>query len=457
MKLALVVALLLALLACTAHADRTRLTKERLAWILHTLSRSSVVVNNPGGGSAAIRSQALVNLAMFEAANSIEQKFEPYLVKFSEIPSTVDLRRANKVAAVARAARRVLDWLYKGVTAQGLRFFHREGEEILVQSIEREHPEDIAAGLALGDYIAARLITNRTGDGWVDPPASINVSAVCPCQGDTDYKYNIDPWFPGAPTFSAYGFTVKSFGRADDPFYQSPLYYVPPPPSTDSDANIADMQETFGYGTSYAANQTWTQSTNYTGLFHAGFYGSFNDWSYDVMVTADSIGTDDVDLLRVLAIASMSSHDSHAAHWRWKYTYFRGRPITAYRLLDPNRVGSRIKQFYDPNWWPITVTAQTPEYPSGHSSRTSGFVAVFRLAFGDNHSYSTTSFSLALDPQADTVAKRSYTSFSAMINEVNNARLYAGVHYRSSVNAATVLGTRVASDYWGRLLRPRRC
>jgi len=456
MKLASLALLLILAFATTVHADRTRITKERIAWILQTLSRSSVVVNNPGGGSAAIRSQALVNLAMFEAANSIEQKYEPFLVKFSEIPNTVDLHRANKVAAIARAARRVLDWLYPGVTNQGLKFFHREGEDILVQSIEREHPTDIAEGLELGDYVAARLIANRTGDGWVDPPASINVAAACPCTGDMDYKYNLPPWFPGMPTFSAYGFTVKSFGRADDPFYLSPLYFLPPPPTADSPENVRDMNETFGYGTSIASRARWTVATNYTGLFHAGYYGSYNDWSYDVLVTADDIHTDDVDLLRVLAIASMASHDTHAAHWRWKYTYFRARPITAYRLLDPNRAGSAIAQFYDPNWFPVTVTAQTPEYPSGHASRTSGFVAVFRLAFGNEHTYSTNSFSLALDPQADTVARRTYTSFNAMIQEVADARIYGGVHFRSSVEAGTTLGNRVAADYWSRLLRPRR-
>jgi hypothetical protein len=347
----------------------------------------------------------------------------------------------------------VLDWLYKGVLAQGLRFFHREGEEILVGSIESESDDEVAHGLALGDYIGARFIANRSGDGWVDPPASINVTQGT---GDMDYKFNLPPWFPGQPQFSAYGFTVKSFGRSDDPFYLSPLYYLPPPPSADSDENVADLQEVFGYGASDPARQTWTAFTNITGRFHAGYYGSYNDWSYDVLVSADTINTDDVDLLRILAIASMASHDTHAAHWRWKYTYFRARPITAFRLLDPNRTDSRIKQFYDPNWFPVTVTAQTPEYPSGHASRTSGFVAVFRLAFGDNHPHTTTSFSLALDTNADTDAKRSYASFSAMINEVNDARIYGGVHYRSSVNAGTTLGVRIATDYYSRLMRPLR-
>jgi hypothetical protein len=248
---------------------------------------------------------------------------------------------------------------------------------------------------------------------------------------------------------------VLAFGTADPLWYQNdPLYYVPPPPDCDSPQGFQEYKEVFGYGAiSNPANATWTVATNLPGQFHAGYYGAFNDWNYDVLTTSDLEGSP-VDIARVVALSGIASHDSHGVHWAWKYIYLRARPITAFRATTRTVPG--LAQFYDPLWNPTIATANTPEYPSGHSSHTSANVEIFRLAFGDQHTYTVSSYSVSMQNRADVdlVASRTYNSFNAMINEVNDARVMAGVHYRSSVDQATVLGLRIARNYFERFMRP---
>ncbi len=438
-----------------SHAQKTRLTKERIAYLMHTASRSSVQISNPGAGSSAMRAAALVNLAMFESVNAIEQKYEPWNVTFASIPSSIDLNRANKVAAAATAVRGVLDWLYPGNFNQGTRFFHKEMQDIMIQGIIGSRPQDIQHGIALGEFVAARLIANRTNDGWVNPPASLPVP-----QGDgvCAYAYNIPPYFPGQPFSSAYGFQVRAFGSPDPQYYvNNPVYYAPPPPACDSAANLADLENIFGYGTSYAQNSTLTYEKNVTAYFHGGYYGTFNDFGYEILTSSKSLGeADDVDVLRVLALASMAQHDTHASHWTWKYTYFHPRPITVFRMINAsNPAHAALAHLYDPNW-NMGIPAfmiQTPEYPSGHSSSASAYFEAFRLGFGDEHNFTLNSYSIIHMPEFASEVSRTYTRFTDVIEDVNDARVFVGVHYRNTVNVSTVRGKRIAGDYFDRLLK----
>lgn len=444
---------------CIVQAEKTRLTKERIAYLMHTASRSSVQILNPGAGSSSMRAAALVNLAMFESANAVEQKYEPWNVTFSSIPSSIDLRRANKVAAAATAVRRVLDWLYPGDFQTGTKFFHKEMQEIMIQSIIDNRPSDIEHGIALGEFVAARLIANRTGDGWVHPPNSLPVA-----QGDgvCTYAYNQLPYFAGQPFSSAYGFQVRAFGSPDPQYYvNNPVYYVPPPPACQSLEDIADLEDVFGYGTSFPQRSSQTALTNETANFHGGYYGTFNDFGYEVITSCKDLGeSDDVDLLRVIALASMAQHDSHASHWTWKYTYFRARPVTVFRKIDTtNSAHQAIWHLHDPNWI-MGVPAsfiQTPEYPSGHSSSASAYFEAFRLGFGNSHTFTLNSYSMAYLPQYANKVSRTYNKFTDVIEDVNDARVYIGVHYRSSVDAATAHGKLIANDYFNRLLKRLDC
>jgi hypothetical protein len=165
----------------------------------------------------------------------------------------------------------------------------------------------------------------------------------------------------------------------------------------------------------------------------------------DVLTSAD-IREGGTDLLRIIALTAMSTHDAHANHSFWKYHYRFGRPITQYRQVpadQPNGLGT----LHDDAWLPILTTSPNPEYPSGHAARTAGLTASFRKAFGDNVTFRTISFS---DPAAP---PRTYTSFTALQDEVMISRTYGGVHWRHSGPAGRDMAQRVTDYIWSNYLQ----
>jgi membrane-associated phospholipid phosphatase len=301
----------------------------------------------------------------------------------------------------------------------------------------------VTHGKLVGEYVASRWIANRTNDGH--PPGSQPVVNGTSCG---QYMYNLT-FHTGLPFSSGY-YNVKPFGVSSFNSSISPgnLFYVPPPPTIGSSEQVAEWNELYGYGAANPAHNTRTNNTDTVAMFHDGFFGSSTQFASDVFM-GDNIpgGIDGLDALRIIAVAAMSSHDAHAIHWQWKYTYRRWRPIAAYRLADLCS-SPDVNSLDDNAWNPVLVTGQNPEYPSGHSSRTGGFVGVFKRLLYNNLAFSTLSFGLP-------GVERSYSSFSAFEAEVDNARVWGGIHWRSAVVQGNTLGNRVAADYVSRLMRPR--
>jgi hypothetical protein len=93
----------------------------------------------------------------------------------------------------------------------------------------------------------------------------------------------------------------------------------------------------------------------------------------------------------------------------------------------------------DPDWTPLRVTAPSPEYPSGHTCFTAAIMGGLRKFFGrDDLSFSAFS--------ADSGTTRHYDSFSEAMAELVEARIWAGVHYRTADVHGVKLGATVARD-----------
>jgi membrane-associated phospholipid phosphatase len=128
--------------------------------------------------------------------------------------------------------------------------------------------------------------------------------------------------------------------------------------------------------------------------------------------------------------------DAGIACWDGKYRYVFWRTITAIRT-GSGAVGP------DPAWEPLldvfpSGTPAYPEYPSGHSTVNGAAAFTLADAFGEDTAFSTTS-----DVRPGT---RSFTSFSAATSEIANARVFGGIHYRTSCVRGNMLGRTVA-DY----------
>jgi hypothetical protein len=101
----------------------------------------------------------------------------------------------------------------------------------------------------------------------------------------------------------------------------------------------------------------------------------------------------------------------------------------------------------DPAWLPLLTTPNHPEYPSGHSCLSGAAGRVLANYFGDQ-----TSISVDSDVMLGVV--RTFTSFTAALDEVKNALINAGIHFRSATDDGQTLGIGVADNTMKNFLRP---
>jgi hypothetical protein len=147
---------------------------------------------------------------------------------------------------------------------------------------------------------------------------------------------------------------------------------------------------------------------------------------------------------QLLARLNLAIADALIACWDAKYTFEFWRPVTAIRLLDADGDGN----LDDPNWTPLVVTPAHPEYTSGHSSITGAAATVLADYFGDDTPF-------FLESQADPNWVRLYPSFTAAIDEVADARVFAGIHFRTAcddgVDTSSEVAAYVLDNLMGRL------
>jgi hypothetical protein len=150
---------------------------------------------------------------------------------------------------------------------------------------------------------------------------------------------------------------------------------------------------------------------------------------------------------RMFALAEAALADAQIACWDSKYFYTFWRPITAIRLGDQD--GNPATEV-DPDWQPLINTPNFPEYPSGHAAISAAISHTLRLFFRrDELSFQmTTTNPMALQKT------RSFTRLSQAEQEVIDARVYVGIHYRNSDNTARAQGRRVSNWIFRHYFRP---
>jgi hypothetical protein len=151
---------------------------------------------------------------------------------------------------------------------------------------------------------------------------------------------------------------------------------------------------------------------------------------------ADAHGTSLVREARILARMNAALADATIAIWNAKNVYDTWRPITAIQAAasDGNPDTSP-----DPSWAPLLSTPQFQEYPSAHSGVSAAATSVLADAYGDDTSFRVLSAGLP-------GVERDFTSFSSAVEQVVDARIFAGFHFRFSCEDAVRTGHEVA-DY----------
>jgi hypothetical protein len=155
------------------------------------------------------------------------------------------------------------------------------------------------------------------------------------------------------------------------------------------------------------------------------------------------------DNARFFAILAVAAADVIIACWDSKYTYNFWRPVTAIRAADAD--GNPATE-PDPNWIGQVITPNHPEYPAGHGCFSGASVHTLKAFFG------TDSFTFTIDSSIPglTSPVRSYNTFSQALDEVCDARVFGGMHYRNSTLKGAKIGKHVANYVTRHFFRPSK-
>ena len=378
----------------------------------HTNMESAVVVTGKKAPNVAFVYFAYADVAMYDAVNSIDGRFQPFAVRVNASPD------ASKDAAASVAAHDVL------VHYLPLQQATLDAE--LVTSLGAIAPGQAKTdGIAVGHAVAAQWLTLRSGDG-LEAPVVLALPNPGPGVWEPVPTYpQPNPTTP--PPVAEWQAQFKPFAlRSADQFLAS----VPPPPALTSATFTRDFNLTKAYGALDSSVRTPQQT-------EIGRFWSDNaaaQYSRSLRGLIDSQGLDTADAARLSAMFFVAGADSLTACWNAKYHYFFWRPLTAIRNAGTDGNPDTVA---DPNWMPLDVTPQHPEYPAAHGCVTQAVMDTLTAFFQtDEIPYSVTS--------TVTGTTHSFNRFEDVVTEVDNARIFGGMHFRHSVKEGNRLGRRVA-------------
>jgi hypothetical protein len=347
----------------------------------------------------AERIMAMVHVAMFDAVNTIERRYRPYLVQFPAAPG------ASRAAAAAAAAGAVMLGLYpQDAALTGTR-------EAYLAAIPSSDAR--SEGIKLGEAVAAQVLEARARDG------ADALDSYRPKTGPNIYV-------PTALTVGSTWPNLKPFAIA------SPAQFRPQPPVPLSGEKwTTDYSEIRDLGGRTSLRRSPRQTED------ARFWLAPGPIIYYPVVrqVAAAKKLDPVDSARFMALIAVARSDAFIAVFDAKYHYDFWRPITAIRNgdLDDNPATER-----DATWQPIDNTPSHPEYPCAHCIMAGSIASVVEAVFG-----SAEVAEVALtSPTAPGVTHR-WTNLWAMADEVSQARIWAGFHYRFSTQVGQDMGRKI--------------
>src|SRR5262245_2759658 len=380
----------------------------------------------PAGGAppAAQVNVGMVQGAVYDAVNATTPKHHrPYLLK-RRFGAT-----ASQEAAVATAAYTVLANIVSSVPAN-IPFPTRES---VSQSLASRYAASLGAipdspfkamGINAGTAAADAMIAERENDGRFGPSQWVPNQAPGhwqPLVGPSGPILDPTPWVGGVKPFllqSSWQF--RSAG----------------PPALTSAAWAADFNEVKALGRATGSTRTdeqtyiarWWQSTPVV---------SWNDVARQLIARNN---LDVADSARLLAMQNMAAADAAINGWNDKYHFDFWRPWNA--ITRAAEDGNPATVADDPNWTAL-LTAPYPDHVSGHLSLDSSHTGVLRMFFGDTPAGGYQITSSFVNPGGP--ATRTFSGFNQVLDEIVEARIWAGLHYRTADVQARQLGTNVAN------------
>jgi PAP2 superfamily len=367
------------------------------------------------------RFAAIVQVAVFEAVNAITGDYRPYL------GSIVAPHGASPSAAAVEAAYRVLS-TYFSASASTLLAARTSS---LASIPDGQAKND---GIATGDAAANAMIALRANDGS-SPQQFKTPGPLVPGEWQATVSCPIVNGVASGIEFQWQNITPFGIRSAKD-------FLLGPPPALRSNEYAKTYNEVMTVGSLDSTERPQDRSDVATYYAATSPTQAFNQATRQV---AQEQGRSLSENARALALINMAISDSLVATFLNKYHYNFWRPETAIRAGDTD--GNR-KTEADPNWQPFIVTPCFPSYPSNHGSAANAAAAVMKRLYGEAGHSMTLS-----NPAVPTIVLQ-YTSFKEITNDISDARVYGGIHFRTDQDAGALLGRAIGKEVYKHNLRP---
>jgi hypothetical protein len=340
---------------------------------------------------------SILHIAIHDAVNAIDRRYESYRFKASTAPS------ASLDAAIAAAAHAVLTELLPAAKST----FDAAHEEAL-RSIPNEAAKK--AGIEVGQDAAEVILSARKIDGS-------SKTAVREAGKKPGEFRPTPPDF--TPAWSVHWASVTPF------VMKSPAQFRPQaPPKVNSAQALADIEEVKVIGAEKSATRTNEQSE----IARFWYESSPRGWNRIAREVSAARQLNVHDNARLFALVNMAMADGYIGVFEAKYYYNYWRPATAIRAAG------------DPEWLNYLPTPPIPDYPSGHTVLGAAVAAVLGKFCGtDFVSFSITSGA----PYAGITRK--FWSFSEAARENGASRVFAGIHFTTAVNTGYLQGTQIGT------------
>jgi hypothetical protein len=376
-------------------------------------------------GAAVTLDIAMVHAAIHDAVQAYQHRFKTFT---APIPNA----GGSPVAAVAKAAHDVLVSRFQipvpnaGLIAQVDAAYNTY---LINNGLAVNNP-----GVAVGQQAALQIILDRANDGAYPANPETFTGSTEPGQ-----------WRPTPPGFAP--MAAPWLGNVT-PFVQKDregLLHEPPPPHLTSGKYTRDYNEVKAMGRRTNSARTAQQTT--MALF---FSGNFVLILNNVIRSVAAARLTDIgDSARLFALAWLSAADSGINVWNNKRTYNVWRPSTAIvNAADDDNPRTQA----DAAWLPLINDPPYPDYTSGANGLTGAITRALENYFGDDvWTFNATTNALE---NSLPIAPRTYHSFSALADDVVEARILLGIHFRFADEVARRQGKQSADQVYAHAFQP---
>jgi hypothetical protein len=361
---------------------------------------------------------AIVHTAIFDAYNGIERHYTPIYVQTSAP------RGASRRAAVIAAAYTTLLSLFPSRQAD-LDASYAASLAALSEDDDEDGGRSRERGIAWGVQVAQEVLAWRTNDGFNGTyPAFRGGTAV-------------GQWRPTPPLMGAMSSQALAF---TSPFVlpSATLFQPPPPRGLLTGTYTDDFKAVKALGR--ATGSTRTDDQTWLAPFWEG--NASVHWNQAANQIASATDLSMSKTVRLLALLNIAMADTIFTTWNGKRHYgaidtdVTWRPVTSIPLAETD---GNPDTTADPDWTPLVTTPSHPEYPAGHPSLNGSAATVLLSCFEDAQTFTLTT-KIGVN-----VFSRTYTSISQARSDGNNARVWGGMHYPSTVAISNQLGETVAN------------